>query len=324
MPRDPHNEIINKLHELKIRIEKSYKDGRILISTKNLLMKYILKLEEDLNYLEKERVEESESEKFAMFIISQIFLIEDILNRVEEKIDELCTRFTEELLNKLYDNNFQMGKNLDIFVIPVSTKEMRTYFYIMEQSITLILCVYNKVYPFNIDFIGLIAHEVAHTEPIIGKFATSLNLERRKIGEILADFLASIMVGALFSHSIINWVENVQGVDNMFVETATHPTWITRLYILKEMGNKIWQNYILRRLFQERLEKYVLDISCITSKISSNESKILSKGLIECDKLKDNFYKYKLNEGIVGDKERMKEDDSLIISLHLKLIWGDK
>ena len=320
----PHNKIIDKLHELKVRVKELYRDRRILISTKNLLTKYISKLEEDLNYLKKEKIGDPEFEKIASFIISQIFLIEDILNRVGEKIDKLYIRFAEELLSKLHDNNFQTGKNLDIFIIPINTKGMRTYFCITGQSMTFVLCVYNKIYPFNIDFMGLVAHEISHTEPIIDSFAASTNLERRKIGEILADFLASIMTGFLFLHSTVKWLENIQGVNNIYVETPTHPAWITRLYILKEMSKKIWKNHILRTLFNDCLNKYVLDISCIISKISSNEEKILSKGIIECNNLKDNFYKYKLNESIVGDKKKMEEDKSIIINLHSKIMDGGR
>ncbi|MDI6916587.1 MAG: hypothetical protein QMC80_02175 [Thermoplasmatales archaeon] len=309
--------IFTKISDLKDKVEELHNRKLIIPSTYMFLKEFLDQVEDVIKLLRKETCEERTFDKVLKHIIVRISSTEEILKSIEEGkhiSNTIYLDFVKEIADKLHEKSYIFDKDLEIIVVPVAdTKILSSYPYLSNENFTFILFVGKDYHPLNEDLIGLVAHEVAHTEKDVG-YAT-INSKRRKIRESLVDLLAHMMTGILYIHSVNYWISNIVGIKKCIDESPSHPTWITRIIVINDLSKEVWTNNFLLRTTQKYARKFIKKQNVLTTQ----EHLLLSRCIREGEQKIERFNKYKINERLVGNQQAMRKSPSMVIQLNGKV-----
>ena len=212
---------------------------------------------------------------------------------------------TQEILSIVTE-----GCSLDLFldesVIPFPS--LVTYHYREDNELTFFL-LFPRLNYLNTDRIGLIAHETSHIHEIIQKYTESINPEKRKIGESLADILGLYTAGPLFAHSLSFVILNDLGIHSLHESYWFHPSWLARVTVLHYVNVDMWETPTVGEVVSTLLAQ----VLCESPQL--HEDKFIAKCLRDYDRHTKEFSKFKLDEKrIVSFKS--EESESLLCRLN--------
>lgn len=293
------DEIFKMLKNIETEIHKLYKNNKISKSTLNMIRVHIKNIRESLI-----NVTESIYEKEIIFkSIAEELDILDILARAikNNASDTRARALTHEMLSLIAETY-----SIDLFLIESDPNRppLENYCYKEEDELTFFLLFSSSDY-LNQNRIGLIAHEVSHVNEIVEKNVESTRLEKRKIGEILADILGLYLAGPVFADSISFIIISDFGVNHLSKIYNRHPSWITRIIVMQIVNKEIWKTETFKRMIHEILSKVAIESPPLS------EDLLITKSIKEYQRHKMEFGKFKINEKEIVNFKNSKSDSIL-------------
>ncbi len=300
------------LEEIRNKTVDLRKHGLIQRCTEDFFLQSYKELKEEIEFY---RIRSSDiDDSILQSTLNTFIILKSILEKIEkrESVDETYILYLKELLNKV-----EAIENFDIFVVNIERDvSLYCYYHQFLNSLSFILILPKVPNYLDLNMVGLLAHETAHTNQIVQEFLNSRRSERKRIGESLADLLGFILTDSLFLHSAVYLVLHVIGLENSITTGKSHLSWMARIVVLRHLNNSIWNNdRILRnkeRYFERLVEGY--------KRISPLEAPWIAKCIREGITRKDDFLKFKIDESILININRLTQAEVEVLGKTIQFI----
>ncbi|MBU7046139.1 MAG: hypothetical protein HXS54_06840 [Theionarchaea archaeon] len=242
-------------------------------------------------------------------IFEEISLELEILNNLMRAINNSNAKdaraLTQEILSII-----TKGCSLDLFLdeSAVPLPSLVTYHYKEGNELTFFLLFPRSDY-LTTDRIGLVAHETSHVHEIVQKYTESINPEKRRIGESLADILGLYTAGPLFANSLSFVIINDFGINRMHESYWHHPSWIARVTVLHHVNAGLWETASIREAVHTLLAKV------LRNSPQPRDDLFIAKCMRNHDRHKEEFSTFRLDERRIV-RFKNEESDSLLCRLN--------
>lgn len=293
------DEILEMLEKIETEINEFYRRKKVLESTLNMFVEEIGFIKK---YLEDSTDDLYGREMIIKSISKKLIILEDLFNAVKCSATDDSELLVREMLGILAE-----GYSIDFFSHVSSSPliSLENIFFRGRNELTFVLLLPTPHY-LNSDRIGLIAHEISHVHRIVEKYCCSLFSDKRKIGESLADVLGLYMSGPLLTFSLSSLLINDFEKATIFKILPEHPSWISRITILKYANTGLWKTSIIEETVSETLAK-ILNIGSIPPQ----ENLLVTKCLRENDRNSKEFSKFKIDEKRIENLKNVDSDSVL-------------
>ena len=235
------DEIEAEIMQLQQRMNNLLKTGQINSATSTVIGSLLSEVSSILGPLE---LVDPAYQDIKMEAVSRGLVLSGAILHGIEGFDPPKWMSVLDLLSELLLKVLGGGRGLDIFVVesPFGTRSLEARIGIDRESVSLILLLSPVVNFLDKKLRALIAHEVAHADPMVRSFYESYYPKRRKTGQSLADALGFLLLGPAFPYSLTNYALNVRGIDQASIERSVSPSLGCRLLCLDHLNDELWNS----------------------------------------------------------------------------------
>ncbi len=305
--------ILEKLNKIKAKSELLYRNGVIKKVTRDFFLRLYNDLVDELeNYRRNPDIANREN---IVKLASEVDELYNILESIKKGLYERQNKaFFEELLDKYVDH-----EEIDLWILIQPCRfpscrffgddDGREFFYLLQ--------IPSDVNYLSKDLIGILAHEIAHLNPMVNRFVNSIDEQERKVGESIADVLAYSTVEYLFSYSCVYFVRNIITTNRANISRPSHPSWVARLSILNFYTDRIWDADIIIQRNTDILWPIIQQLP----PLSASGTIIYNTVARLWKTLQRELIRYKIDEGLLVSLEELSEEEIIQMGEIPKRIW---
>jgi hypothetical protein len=295
------DEIFKTIEHVETEAASLYMQKKILKSTLTLIRHKSKEIRNALiditeNLFEREIIFEE--------ISRELEILNNLMRVIINSNSEDARALTQEILSMI------TNCSLDLFLgeSAVTLPSLVTYHYREDNELTFFLLFPRSDY-LTVDRIGLIAHETSHVHETVQKYTESINPEKRRIGESLADILGLYTAGPLFANSLSFVIINDFGINRMHESYWYHPSWIARVTVLHHVNAGLWETASIREAVHTLLARV------LRNPPQPHDDSFIAKCVRDHDRHKEEFSTFRLDERRIV-RFKNEESDSLLCRLN--------